>query len=147
MGRGNEKAALEDLVRSLGIPEYKVIFTGFRSDVLNIIRSLDIYIQPSLSEGHPLSLLEAMGIGIPVIATEVGGMPEVIGQNEYGLLVQPASSEGLCNGMITVAKDRDVYKGKALIARGFVRENFSLDKMTSKYIELYERTLRVKQGF
>lgn len=142
VGRGNEKMDLEVLGEKLCIPEKRLLFTGFRNDVANIIKSIDIYVQPSLSEGLPISLLEAMSGGIPVIATDVGGVAEIIGKNEHGMLVPPGSSEELYTWLKIVARNKDTFKEKALSAKEFVNKQFSLDTMALQYISLYEEILQ-----
>lgn len=141
VGRGEEERKLKNLAFNLNIPEGKIVFTGFRKDVGNVLISLDIYVQSSLSEGHPVSLLEAMSLGVPVISTCVGGVPEVIGHNKYGSLVPPESWEDLYRYMVMIAQDIEMFKKKAMLAKTFVKKAFSLNRMTQKYIELYERIL------
>jgi glycosyltransferase involved in cell wall biosynthesis len=141
VGRGSEKETLQTLGEELRIPVKKLIFTGFRNDISNIIRSFDIYVQPSISEGLPLSLLEAMSIGVPVIATDVGGVAEIIGNDERGMLVPPYSPGELFRGLNKVARNMCEFKQKAQNTRQFVRENFSLDSMSLQYIELYRDIL------
>jgi glycosyltransferase involved in cell wall biosynthesis len=144
VGRGSEKQHLENQARRLGIPQGRIIFTGFRKDVINIVRSLDIYVQPSLSEGLPVSLLEAMLQQIPVIATSVGGIPEIIGKNEHGLLVSAGSSDELYHALRRVAENLPTFKAKAEITSGVIEAKFSLDLMAKKYIDLYKNTLNVQ---
>lgn len=142
VGRGRERESLGALVRELRIPEGRVIFTGFRSDVENIMKALDIYVQPSLSEGLPIAVLEAMSAGVPVIATRVGGVPELLGENRYGTLVAPGAWEKLCAALASVARDLGAHRQRAEAAREHVREFFSLDGMARKYIAIYESALR-----
>jgi glycosyltransferase involved in cell wall biosynthesis len=142
VGRGSERRTLQTIGEELGIPPKRLIFTGFRRDVSNIIGSFDIYVQPSLSEGLPLSLLEAMSIGIPVIATDVGGVAEIIGNDERGMLVPPYSPGELLSCLNKVARHMFEFNQKAQTTKQFVRDKFSLDSMSLRYIELYEDILR-----
>jgi glycosyltransferase involved in cell wall biosynthesis len=145
VGRGSEKENLQNQVDRLGISSEKVIFTGFRSDVGNILRSLDIYVHPSLSEGLPVSLLEALSSGVPVIATNVGGVAEILGNNEHGILVPPGSSDDLYECMMKVAGNLHIFKEKSTVSQRMVRDKFSLDAMAQKYIEIYECVLGNKK--
>ncbi len=141
VGRGSELDHLRDMVRELEIPQGRVLFTGFRGDIENIMNAIDLYVQPSLSEGHPVAVLEAMSLGIPVIATATGGVPEIIGQDRYGMLVDPGSWEDLHRGMRDYLAHRHVFVYKACEARIYTRDAFSVEKMASNYIEVYEQVL------
>jgi glycosyltransferase involved in cell wall biosynthesis len=141
VGRGSEKENLESLARRLEIPETRFILTGFRGDVGNILYSMDVYVQPSLSEGLPVALLEAMSCGIPVVATDVGGVHEVLNGSHHGVLIPPGSWEFLFEALVKMAGDIDPYRRMAEESRRHVRENFSLPAMARRYIETYERVL------
>ncbi|BCS54961.1 glycosyltransferase family 4 protein [Geobacter sp. SVR] len=144
VGRGAEEPNLRHLARELNI-EGKILFTGFRNDVEDIVNSLDLYVQPSLSEGHPLAVLEAMSIGIPVITSAVGGLPELLDYGRYGALVPPASSEELHARMLGFMREPEPYRERAHAAQCHVREQFSIEKMTRRYIEVYEKALAGRQ--
>jgi glycosyltransferase involved in cell wall biosynthesis len=141
VGRGVEHDNLQCLARDLGIPEGRVIFTGFRNDIQNILNSMDLYVQPSLSEGHPIAVLEAMSLGIPVIASAVGGVPEVIGQDKFGTLVVPASWEDLERAMRECLRDHEFFRERARVARDYTRQTFSIEKMAGNYISVYLQAL------
>jgi len=141
VGRGGERDNLLDLVRELGIPKERVLFTGFRNDIQNIMNAFDLYVQPSLSEGHPVAVLEAMSLSIPVIATAVGGIPEIIGQDRYGTLLIPASWEDLYQVMGDYLNNRDVFLEKACMARSYVSDTYSIEKMALNYINMYQQAL------
>ena len=143
VGRGSERRALEAQARDLEIPAGRIIFTGFRNDVVNILRSLDLYVQPSLSEGLPVSLLEAMWHQIPVIATSVGGVPEVL-EEGHGVLVAPGSSIELYEAIKSAIDNLTTLKFKAKGNRPVVEKKFSLDCMARQYIELYDKTLSLQ---
>jgi len=142
VGRGNEKDNLMKLVTKLSIPQDKVILTGFRNDTGNILKSLNIYVQPSLSEGLPVSLLEALSVKVPVIATDVGGVAEILGKkSEYGSLVRPRSSTDIYESLMKISQNLEEFKGRAEIARGVIKEKFSLEIMARKYAEIYKKIL------
>lgn len=143
VGRGIEQDNLQCLVRDLSIPEGKVLFTGFRNDIENVMNALDLYVQPSLSEGHPLAVIEAMSLGVPVIATAVGGIPEIIGQDQYGTLVNSGSWGDLHRGMLAYLRCRDTFLEKACAARSYTRDTFSVGKMACNYKAVYQQTLTI----
>lgn len=141
VGRGGEENNLRQLVEDLNIPRDRVVFTGFRHDVENVMNAFDLYVQPSLSEGHPLAVLEAMSIGIPVIASAVGGIPEIIGQDRYGALVISKSWEDLHRGIKNYLDSPEYFFKKAGDARNYARNAFSIEKMACKYLEVYQQAL------
>src|SRR5207247_1768501 len=93
-GEGPARAALEAEARRLGIGD-RVVFLGLRRDVPMVLAALDLFVQPSIYEGFGLSLLEAMAAGLPVVASRVGGIPELIEDGRTGLLVPPQDSMAL----------------------------------------------------
>ena len=107
----------------------------------NILNALDIYVQPSLSEGLPVALLEAMSAGVPVIATDVGGVAEIVGKDTYGLLVRPGSSEELFSALVRIAENTGAFKTVSVASKKMVQERFSLDAMARHYAELYKKIL------
>lgn len=141
VGRGGERDTLENLARQLRIPHGHIIMTGFRNDVGNILAGMDIYVQPSLSEGLPVALLEAMSSGIPVIATDVGGVREILEDGRHGVLVAAGSPDLIHDGLRAVARNIEAYKRKAQSVKQHVRQRFSLQEMARHYIETYERVL------
>lgn len=115
-----------------------VLFTGFRNDVYELLKEFDIFVLPSIAEGLSIALLEAMTSRLPVIATNVGGIPEVL-EHDSGLLVPAGNPGALAEAMIKIAlldKKERLILGNA--ARQRVIEEFTVDSMTGKMIELYE---------
>lgn len=142
VGRGGEEDSLRQLVRDLGLPSGQVVFTGFRRDVENVMNAFDLYVQPSLSEGHPLAVLEAMSLGVPVIASAVGGVPEITGGERYGALVPPGSADALSSKIRVYLDSRESFVERAALAQGFVRSEFSIEKMVGDYIHCYRDALK-----
>ena len=101
----------------------------------------DLYVCSSLSEGLSLSILEAMAVGKPILATDVGGNPELISEGESGLLVHPGKPEELADRLLTLAKDRALAEKYGSNARVKAYEQFSLETMLNSYEELYGRLL------
>ncbi len=142
VGRGDEMGNLRSQVKDLRLPEDRVIFTGFRPDVPQVLAALDLYVQPSLSEGFPVAVLEAMALGVPVVATGVGGLSEILGNNEHGLIVPPGSVEAIFHGLIETATRMDERKSRAARSMIYVRDQFSVERMTARYLETYREILK-----
>jgi len=94
IGDGLQRKELECLVKQYKL-ENEIIFMGFQSDIENWIPALDIFVLPSLTEGTPMAILEAMSLGLPVVATRVGGVPEIVDNGINGFLINPANSTTL----------------------------------------------------
>ncbi len=137
VGDGVLKEKLEQRVKELGIKE-KFIFTGWREDVGQILPILDICVLPSLNEAFGRILLEAQAYGIPVVATKVGGIPEVVKDNETGILV-PSKDISSLAGAITILLNDDLKRLKmAQAAKAWVGERFNQDKMIKKINNIYK---------
>jgi len=104
IGSGPERENLETISLKLGLKE-NITFTGFLSDVEQWIQTLDVLVLPSLTEGTPLALLEAMSCAIPVVATNVGGVPEIIESGKNGILVEPRNAKELADAICMLQKD------------------------------------------
>ena len=139
-GDGRDRARLERLAWSLGI-NTKVRFMGQRSDNLQILKAIDVFVLPSLSEGMGSVLLEAAACGAPIIATRVGGIPEVVSDGENGLLYPPGDSQALAAALLRLLDDREL--AKRLAAEGARRlDRFSVDKMGRATEKVYDGLMR-----
>ncbi|MGH9197935.1 MAG: glycosyltransferase, partial [Acidimicrobiia bacterium] len=105
VGQGPLEHELKLRAKRLGLDD-TVTFFGYREDAPAVAGSFDVFALPSLHEGLPIALIEAMALGRPVIATRVGGIPEVITDQEHGLLVPPRDSRALAAGIVRLLKDR-----------------------------------------
>lgn len=135
-GRGGEEASLRALARELGISD-RVNLLGLRDDVDQILAAADIFVQSSLSEGLPLSILEAMAAGVPIVATRVGGIPEALGAGEAGILVPPGDPEALGAAIAGLVASADVAARLGAAAHARARAVFSVETMCQRYRELY----------
>jgi glycosyltransferase involved in cell wall biosynthesis len=138
-GDGAERPALETLARDLGLGGESVRFLGFRSDVGDLLAAADFFVLPSLTEGLPLSILEAMSHGLPIIATPVGGIPEVVRDGEEGVLVPVGDEAVLAAAISRLAGDSDAARRLGRCGRERVRTEFSFERMTAEYDRLYHR--------
>jgi glycosyltransferase involved in cell wall biosynthesis len=115
-----------------------VSFLGFQEQVPQVLAGLDIFALSSLTEGIPLALLEAMGSGLPVVATAVGGVPEVVVDGESGLLVPPDDAAALALALSRLARDAGLRERLGAAARRRVLERFSLSAAARAYARIYD---------
>ncbi|MCK5535134.1 glycosyltransferase family 4 protein, partial [bacterium] len=117
--------------------EDRVIFTGTRSDIPDMLNLMDVFVLPSLKEGIPMALLEAMAAKKPVIASKVGGVPKVIEDSYTGLLMESGDVKKLADSIVELLKDKK--KANFLAQNGYekIKNEFSSKKMAEKYIKIY----------
>jgi glycosyltransferase involved in cell wall biosynthesis len=120
----------------LGISEF-VTFAGFRKDFLSILKSVDIFVNPSLSEGLPNVVLEALAMGKPVVATAVGGVPELILPNTTGILIEAGNSKALAQGVLDLLNNPDQAQKMGNEGMKLVQKSFSLEDQNEKLEKLY----------
>jgi len=133
-------ARYEQLAADLGIGD-RVRFLGFRSDVADVLRAADLVVLPSLDEGLPLALLEAMACAKPVIATPVGGVPEAVIDEVTGVLVPPNEPERLASAVLRVLNDRHLSLRMGNAGRGRVQAQFSVPRLVAAVEALYTEVL------
>lgn len=141
LGGGSYKKNLEAEARDKGIRD-KVMFGGEREDTSVFLNMADVFVMASLWEGLPNSLLEAMQAGLPVVATKVGGIPEVVTDNENGLLVDPKDGKGLADAIERIIKDDVLRSRVAQNAKSYVKEKFDIRKTAAETERLYGELLR-----
>jgi len=137
VGTGPLLNRLISTAKDLGIKN-KVIFTGYRSDVPAVLAELDVFVLPSLSEGFPISILEAMATEKAVIATPVGGIKEVIHPGETGILVAPKDPEALANAILSLVYDKKITREIGKKAKELVETSFDVRVMCKKYDMFYQ---------
>ncbi len=140
LGDGPERAALEGLARTLGVWSVTT-FEGSRSNVDAYYEQMDLVAVPSLREGLPLVVLEAMRLRLPVVASRTGGIPEVVSDEETGLLVQPGDVVALADAIARCLDDPALRGRLGEAGRRRVGEVFSLDGMVERTIAMYRRAL------
>ncbi|GBF35373.1 glycosyl transferase group 1 [Desulfocucumis palustris] len=142
VGCGPERDRLEEYANLLGISE-AVLFTGFVDNVADILPNLNLLVIPSLWEGFGLTALEAMVAGVPVVATSVGGLPEVVEHGSTGLLVPPGDDAALARGINWMLDHPNEALEMAESARKVVGEKFTARVMARKTEDLYRRLMEV----
>ena len=136
VGDGVLRAAYEKASEALPIS-----FAGFRPDVEWLYRAADVYCQPSRSEGLPNAVIEAMCSGLPVVASDVGGMRELV-SHANGVLVRPVDSEDLANGVASLLSKPECLSdmGKASLS---LSERFAVERMVAQYVAAYREATGV----
>lgn len=136
---------LEDLVRRLGLGRY-VEFLGRRNDIPEILSKLDVLVLATTTqEGFGRVIIEAFAAGVPVVATSVGGVTEIMRNGDNGLLVPPGDSQAMSEAIIRLLKDRRLSAELAQKARKDAEDKYTLEKMVNDTVKVYEEALEVKR--
>jgi len=140
VGDGPMRRQIESCARDAGLAD-RIWLAGSRNDVPELMRAMDIFVLPSLNEGISNTLLEAMATGLPIVASRVGGNPEIAGTAQCGVLYEPNETAALVTGLECLVTDRPrrVEAGRA--ARARVAEQFSLESMVRGYAAAYDAVL------
>jgi glycosyltransferase involved in cell wall biosynthesis len=141
IGAGPERERLERATAGAGLADI-VRFIGWRDDVRALMVHWDIYVQPSLSEGFGIAAVEAMAQGLPVVATRVGGLPEVVMDTETGILVAPRDSQALANAIDTLIADPALRLRMGNAGRDRATGHFSLEREADTMQRVYDRLLQ-----
>jgi len=143
VGDGTLRPALEDQARQLGIAE-RVLFTGWRVDLPRIYADLDVLVVSSNNEGTPLSAIEAMATSCPVVATRVGGIPDIITDGVTGRLVSPGDAEGIASAVIDLLTDAEKAARIGANAMTAARQRFDVKRLINDMDGLYRELLEEK---
>jgi glycosyltransferase involved in cell wall biosynthesis len=140
-GEGELRTALEQQIRQHHLEKH-VMLAGFRADILSLHKAFDVFVMSSVTEGLGTSLLDAMACGKPVVATTVGGIPEVVVHDETGLLVPPRDPPAMAEAIVRLLSDASLRDrmGAAGLAR--VRERFSAETMVKNTLRVYQQLAR-----
>ncbi len=137
VGQGSEAQTLQHLARSLDIAD-KVIWSGFTPDIAPLLDIMHLFVMPSLSEGLGTAVIEAAARGLPIIASRVGGILDIIEHNVSGILVKPGDSQELATAIISLAKYPELARKLALNASKISQQKFSLSHLIDKSLQLYQ---------
>ena len=140
VGDGILRSEMEKYAQELEI-DHRVIFTGWRRDLPRIYADLDLLVVSSNNEGTPVSAIEAMAAGCPVVATRVGGLPDIVQDGETGYLVPAKQSQPLAAAMLELIRDSQRAKQMGRSAQCSVKETFALDRLLRDTENLYEELL------
>ena len=144
VGEGAKRADYEALAQSLGIDD-KVLFLGHRRDVLDLVRNFDLCVlasHPAYSEGLSNSIAEYMGLAKPVVATRVGGNPELVKEGETGFLCPGGDDEAMAELILRLLRDGDLREQMGERGRDFFQSNLTLEKMVEDTQRVYEELTR-----
>lgn len=136
IGEGKERKNLEKLIKKYKL-ENKIFLLGAISKAQKYLKAFDMFVLPSLKEGFPYALIEAMYAGLPIVATKVGGIPEMIENNKNGILVPPANSKILAEKISELLKNRKFAENLGMRALLSAQEKFSLEKMINETKSVY----------
>jgi glycosyltransferase involved in cell wall biosynthesis len=143
VGDGSERERLRSLASRLGLNGH-IILAGARDDARDLLGLLDVFVLPSLSEGMPWAVLEAMAVGLPVVATRVGGVPELVDDGRTGYLVEPRDAESISDSVCKLIDDPDAMRQLGSAGRKRAKTEFALDKMRRDTEELYVRLMEAR---
>ena len=146
VGNGPELDRLKKMAFELGVIE-RTVFAGYRDDIHNILNIIDIYAQTSIYEGFSNTILEAMSSSLPIVATNVGGNPFLVQDNENGFLVEIGVDEQLCEKLSILISNADLRESFGKLSRTIVLEKFSINKMVESYDLLYSNIVKQKIHF
>lgn len=140
IGGGESEDELKEITGNLGLQD-SVLFLGKRKNAWRLMNGFDVLAVSSLSEGLSMVILEAMALSLPVVATKVGGNPEVVEDGVTGLLVEPQNEASLAQGLIHILRDENKRRTMGVAGLKRVKEKFSLKDTVRKYEEVYESLL------
>ena len=143
IGEGPLRSELENLSQQLNVSD-KIIFTGFRSDIPQILSAIDILVVPSLLEGFPMITLEGMAMAKPIVATRINGIEEQISDGEEGLLVPPQSTKTLSAAVLELIQNNELASRLGTAARRKVETYFSVERMVGETEKVYLFALEAK---
>ena len=140
VGDGILKKSLKAKAKKMKLDEC-VVFLGERHDIPELLSMLDVFLLPSLSEGLPVSVIEAMASGLPIIASRVGGIPELITSESSGILINPNNLDELVNALKLLIGNKEKRVAMGSINRKIAEDKFSLKVMARQYLEVYSSCL------
>lgn len=140
VGDGPDRKPIEDMIQRFGLLS-NVILAGQYSDMPGIYAAMDVFVLPSLNEGLPMTILEAMAASKPVIATRVGAISSVIKDGETGLLLEPGDAHGLRSAVARLLSQPDLRRRIGAAAHNWVSRNYTSEAMALKYRQMYDEVL------
>ena len=140
VGEGPDREKIEQMVSRQNLSSV-VTMAGRQSDMPAVYAGIDIFVLPSLNEGLPMTLLEAMAASKPIIATRVGAVPTVITDRETGLLIEPDDAAGLTNALAQLLAEPELCRRLAQKARAHVEQHYTSSAMSRKYLAMYRDVL------
>lgn len=146
IGEGSLRSSMEQRVKELGI-NANVIFTGWREDIPDILSLMDVMVLPSLNEAVGIALIEAQAEGVPVVASRIGGIPDVVKDHKTGILVPPSDAPAIAEAVISLLDDKPRRAAMGEAGRVWVRDRFRAEDMAEKTSALYSNLLSRKRYY
>jgi glycosyltransferase involved in cell wall biosynthesis len=143
IGEGPERDNLMRLAQEYGISE-NVIFPGYMNNACNVLKHFDIFVMSSITEGMPITLLEAMRAGMPIVATAVGGIPEALEGGKSGILVPPGSHIDMARSIVELHENIKLKQELSEKSKFRFLEEFTVEKMEEKYRSVYLDAIKLK---
>lgn len=137
-GEGELRLALEKQIKQLKLTK-RVLLPGFREDVLSLVKTADLFVMSSVTEGLGSAVLDAMAMGQAVVGTNAGGIPEAVIPYETGLLVEPGNAADLAGAVVTLLKDPQLRKTYGDAGRQRVARHFGVDRLVDATLAAYQR--------
>ena len=141
-GEGELRPTLERTIREHRLEKH-VLLAGFRPDVLSLHKAFDVFVMSSITEGLGTSLLDAMAAGKPIVATNTGGIPEVVVDGSTGFLVQPRDHQAMATAIVRLLKEGGLRQQMGNAGAARVHDKFSAERMVEKTVEVYKRVALV----
>ena len=138
LGEGPERKSLEGLIHKLAL-NHTVILPGYRNRARNYIPNFDVFVLPSLTEGFPITILEAMVAGIPIVATDVGSVPEMLEYGRVGIVVKHSESQSIADAIALIYNNKTLGKELAAKAKMTSASRHSSKTMALQYSLIYEK--------
>jgi glycosyltransferase involved in cell wall biosynthesis len=137
-GEGELRASLEKQIKQLNLAK-RILLPGFREDVLSLMKSADLFVMSSITEGLGSAVLDAMAMGLAVVGTEAGGIPEAVVPYETGLLVDTANARSLAAAIVKLLKNPELRRKYGEAGRTRVAGHFGVDRMVDATLDVYQR--------
>ncbi len=136
--RGLRRRRFSVRLRSSFCSTEKLHFLGLRTDIPDVLGAMDVFVLSSDYEGNPLSVMEAMASGLPIVSTAAGGVPDLLEHGREGLIVQPGDVQGLSLSMTSLLRNRELRQALGRAAARRARERFDVSTMVQAHEALYE---------
>jgi len=144
IGDGPERPSIESVIAELGL-QNRVTLLGTRSDVRRLLAAADGFLLTSVSEGIPVTIIEAMAAGVPVVSTSVGGIPEMLKHETTGLLANTGDAQGLADNLVRLADDGPLQMRLSAAAKARAEAKFSEYQMLAAYCQIYDSMVGVRK--
>jgi glycosyltransferase involved in cell wall biosynthesis len=141
VGSGERQTELQHLAQQFNIANH-VTFTGYRSDAQRLMQGMDLFALPSEVEGQPVSIMEAMQHALPVIATTVGGIPDIAIHQQTALLSPPGNLDAFTQNLTTLLQNEPLRKTLGQKGQQRIQQEFSVQNMTQRFTDCYRACLR-----